>query len=170
MISPSSFLNFQVTSEGSEGVGLVLAMFLFVQGGIQRCCHQCSPWLHTRVQAPIPGTHLPPSCLLKTNWEAGSPLTSPLWSWGSPHSSSPQCHCCLQWHWAPVLTLCWPQVLLVPCSSSGRHSQCPVLGLIPARQSWCQLPICAEGVRSREAQRCPSELAQCWEVTQHQWL
>lgn len=48
--------------------------------------------------------------------------------------------------------------------------QCPVLGLVPVRQSWCQLPISAEGVRSKEAQRWHSELAQWWQVTQHQWL
>lgn len=167
LISPSTLLIFQVTSEGSEGVGLVLATLLIIQGGIQRCCHQCSPWLQgTLVQAPIPGTQLPPSCLLKMTWESGSPLAGgtgskgpagttpqPSLVLGVPHSSIPQCHCCLlevpgmaegrQWHWATVLTLCWPQVVLVPCSSS--LSQCPVLGSPSGKAGWCQMPIWMRG-------------------------
>lgn len=73
-LSLPPLLILQVTSEGSEGVGLVLAMLLLVLGGIQRCCRQCSHWLQgTLVQAPIRGTQLPPGCLLRMNWE---PLSS----------------------------------------------------------------------------------------------
>lgn len=135
MISPSTLWIFQVTS---EGVGLVLATLLVVQGGIQRCCHQCFP-----VQAPIPGTQIPPSCLLKMNWEATTGSKVPLLSPGDACTS--QALLGESSGTGPLFSLYWLQVLLVPCCSSGSHSQCPTLGSPSGRAGWCQLPISAEG-------------------------
>lgn len=155
LISPCTLLIFQVTSGGSEGVGLVLATLLAVQGAIQRCCHQGSL---------APRTLLPRHPFLAVQNGLGG------WHREQRADEPP--------------ALCGPAVpvpLLIPalCGHSS-HTAGYKFSLCPAAAS----PVPHAGIPIRQRGLVPaarvsegsggtgahSELARCWQVTQHQRL